>query len=258
MMGREKIRRILGGRSPAQFAKLPKETREKIFRRHLVRAAGNDDHSRDPVYPSDIRKEDPRIADGVMLRQEYFMGDDEVGRQLVDEARDIYYAKNWFKVDSNLLYEFMSDHFADGVPIPIESRVQNITVRVNIHDQRRPNDLDSDLGLEGCVAKDLRQLLKFTAAEKVEVMLWGSGNRNGYDLATQRKIKEISGVVAELIGQFGSKLRVIRAAGKEAVWIQSYWNEPSEDSQRNFWEGNATMYEAMQIQIQQWKRSAHE
>ena len=32
-----------------------------------------------------------------MLRQEYFMGDDEVGRQLVDEARYIYYAKNWFK-----------------------------------------------------------------------------------------------------------------------------------------------------------------
>ena len=25
------------------------------------------------------------------------MGDDEVGKQLVDEARYIYYAKNWFK-----------------------------------------------------------------------------------------------------------------------------------------------------------------
>jgi hypothetical protein len=32
----------------------------------------------------------------------------------------------------------------------------------------------------------------------------------------------------------------------------------SENSQRNFWEGSATMHEAMQIQIQQWKWSAHE
>jgi hypothetical protein len=60
------------------------------------------------------------------------------------------------------------------------------------------------------VVKDLRQLLKFTAVDKVEVLLWGSGNRNECDLATQRKIREISGVVTEPIRQLGSKLRVIR------------------------------------------------
>jgi hypothetical protein len=126
----------------------------------LVRSAENDDHARDPYYPSDIRKDDPRIADGVMLWQEYFMGDDDVGRQLVDEASDIYYGQNWLKVDSHLLCEFMSDYFRDGIPIPIESQVRIITMGVNIHDQRRPNDLDSDLGLEGFVVKDLQLWIK--------------------------------------------------------------------------------------------------
>ena len=49
---------------------------------------------RDPERRSDILNEDLRIADGVILRQEHFMGDNEVGRQLVEEACDIYYAKN--------------------------------------------------------------------------------------------------------------------------------------------------------------------
>ena len=77
----------------------------------------------------------------------------------------------------------------------------------------RPNDLDSGFSLESCVAPELRLLLKFTAMERVEVLLWGLGNRSGWDLATQRKIKEISGVVIELIMQFRSKLRVVCVVG---------------------------------------------
>jgi hypothetical protein len=86
--------------------------------------------------------------------------------------------------------------------------------------------------------------------DKVEVLLWGSGNRSGCDLATQRKIREISGVVTELIRQLGSKLRVIRQQGRRV--------SGSTHTRTTFWEGNATMHKAMQVQIQQWTRSAHE
>jgi hypothetical protein len=64
-------------------------------------------HTIPPTSANKIRG----YAGAFMLRQEYFTGDDDVGRQLVDEARDIYYGQNWFKVDSNLLCEFMSDYF---------------------------------------------------------------------------------------------------------------------------------------------------
>lgn len=123
MRATTKIRRILGGRSPAEFAELPKESREAIFHRHLV---GN--------RLSNDKGPDPKVMDGVMLRQQYFMGEDAVGRQLVEEARGIYYAWNEFTVDSEFLSEFIRDPLADGVPMAVESLVRNITVRVNIHD----------------------------------------------------------------------------------------------------------------------------
>jgi hypothetical protein len=115
----------------------------------------------------------------------------------------------------------MCDPLVDGVPLAIESLVRDITVRVNIHDPPGPNDPDS--GLESCVAQELRLLLKFTDAERVEILLWGAGEEGGCDLATQKKIREISGVVQELIRQLGSKLHVVRGAGQGVVWIHSYW-----------------------------------
>ncbi|KAH7154766.1 hypothetical protein DER46DRAFT_688861 [Fusarium sp. MPI-SDFR-AT-0072] len=40
----------------------------------------------------------PDIADGVLLRQQHFMGKDEVGKQLVKEAYDVYYGENHFNM----------------------------------------------------------------------------------------------------------------------------------------------------------------
>jgi hypothetical protein len=47
--------------------------------------------------------------------------------------------------------------------------------------------------LSSCVAQELRLLLKFTDAERVEILLWGAGEEGGYDLATQVKVREILG-----------------------------------------------------------------
>jgi hypothetical protein len=225
---------------------LPREGREKILRRYLVR-----DRTRNCDYL------DLEIEDGVMLRQQYFMGDDVVGRQLVEEAREIYYAENQFTVDSDILYDFIRDPFADGELMAIESLVRNITVRVNIHDHRGPYDPDS--GLESWVARELRLLLKFTGAEKITIWLWGPGAEFGGDPVTLLKIREIAGIVKELINQFTfGVVRVLRAAGTGSMVFNPFWLAPSEEARKNFQEGKATMQETMQIQIEEWTRPSHE
>ena len=39
----------------------------------------------------------PKIKDGVLLRQKYFVGK-EAGEQIVQEAREIYYRENRFTI----------------------------------------------------------------------------------------------------------------------------------------------------------------
>jgi hypothetical protein len=97
-MFQNQVQQMLGTRTPAQFSKLPAERRKAVFRSHLVQGGyvqieeGDDD---------DFFNED--IADGALLRQEYVMSSDDIGKQLVKEAREIYYAENTFTVRSHWL-----------------------------------------------------------------------------------------------------------------------------------------------------------
>ncbi|KAL7755377.1 hypothetical protein ACKLNR_014475 [Fusarium oxysporum f. sp. zingiberi] len=75
------IRRMLGGRTIAQFALLSLPDRRALLRRNLVQ--------QQPVLIDEADDDgslNPDIADGVLLRQQHFMGKDEIGKQLVKEA----------------------------------------------------------------------------------------------------------------------------------------------------------------------------
>src|SRR6266480_7151586 len=91
------IQWMLGGLTPAEFVELPLEERNEVYKRYLVKEDGyvqieeGDD--------SDFFN--PTIAKGVILRQEYFMGSDAAGRQIVQEARQVYYTHNIFTVRSH-------------------------------------------------------------------------------------------------------------------------------------------------------------
>lgn len=56
--------------------------------------------------------------------------------------------------------------------------------------------------------QDLKQLYEFTNAESISIEVRGGGALNGSDLRTQLKIKEMSGIVKELIMRFGDKLAI--------------------------------------------------
>lgn len=168
---RRKVRRMLGAKLPSEFIKLPIGKRQEIFRRYLVK---EDDY----VHIEEGDDDDffnEEIAEGALLRQEYFMGDDEAGKQLVKEARQIYYGENTFTVRSHWLCEFICDTLADGKPMAIEPLVRRIIVRVDvehIHDMDDFTSMSEDEAEGGeteksWVVRDLRRLLKFTNAELI-------------------------------------------------------------------------------------------
>ncbi|KFY93501.1 hypothetical protein V500_03678 [Pseudogymnoascus sp. VKM F-4518 (FW-2643)] len=111
------------GCHPSKCIKLPIEERQEILRRHLV----NEDS-----YVDDDDTYNKEIAQGVLLRQKRFMGDDETAKQIAKEAREIYYRENTFTVKSHQLCGFACDSLADGKPMAIEPLVRSIIVRVDL------------------------------------------------------------------------------------------------------------------------------
>ena len=95
MEHRAKVHQMLKGLTPAEFIKLTLNERKKVYRRYLVKEGyvqieeGDDDDFFNPA-----------IADGVLLRQEYIVGSDTASKQIVQEAREVYYTENAFTVRS--------------------------------------------------------------------------------------------------------------------------------------------------------------
>ncbi|KAJ9419385.1 hypothetical protein QL093DRAFT_2362343 [Fusarium oxysporum] len=134
------IRRMLGGRTVPQFASLSPLKRRDLFRQYLA----DDDGSLNA-----------KIADGVLLRQQHFMGKDETGKQLVKEASDVYYGENHFNVRLHWLCEFMTDTFGDyKIKVPIVPLIKDsITVIIDLYDviddfYLHEEGCDSDSGID--------------------------------------------------------------------------------------------------------------
>jgi len=255
-MFQNKVQQMLGTRTPAQFSKLPAERRKAVFRSHLVQGGyvqieeGDDD---------DFFNED--IADGALLRQEYVMGSDDIGKQLVKEAREIYYAENTFTVRSHWLCEFVRDTLADGKPMAIEPLVRRIMVRVDvehIHDMDNFEYMPEGETEKSWVVRDLRQLLAFTNAEWIGIEIWGGGALDGSDLGTQQKMKEMSGIVKQLIDRFGDAFTIKKIAREKALFhnLRPYWKPVSAAAKQRLKVGKASFEELMQIQIEEWTRQS--
>ncbi|KNB19327.1 hypothetical protein FOXG_16446 [Fusarium oxysporum f. sp. lycopersici 4287] len=125
------VRRMLQGRTVEEFSQLPLVQRKSVFRQHLVQPQrviieeGDDGHEMNPA-----------IANGVLLLQQLFMGKDEKGKQMVKEAREVYYGENEFLVRLHWLCEFQCDQYdIDTEPVPIAPLVRRLVVVTNLHDK---------------------------------------------------------------------------------------------------------------------------
>ena len=275
---------MLRGLTPAEFIKLPLEERNKVYRRYLVKGGyvqieeGDDDDSFNPT-----------IADGVLLRQEYMVGNDTASKQIVQEAREVHYTENTFTVRSHWLCEFVTDTLADGKQLRIEPMVRRIMVVVDldhIYGDNPDSDIDEaelfdaegkllspterrkaakKLGKKASkkstpAVRDLRRLLAFTQAEWIGVEIWGKGALDGSDLKTQLKIKEISKVVKELIAQFQDRFTIRKVQERlgnsysTAHDLKPYWEPPTVLAKDKFQRSIVSFQELMQIQIEEWTR----
>ncbi|KAJ6436770.1 alpha-L-fucosidase [Purpureocillium lavendulum] len=249
------VRKLLGGRTIADFARLPDNTRKATFRRRLVQPTpviieeGDDDDS-----------VNPKIADGVLLRQEYFMGDNDVGRRLVKEATETYYGENSFVVRCHWLGEFMADSLADSITsVQIAPLVRGtITVRADVRSHVASSNTDGGI-LEMCQWRRdwLEKLFGFVNASHILFVLFSDGPWDGRDPRTQRLLQDIAPVVKRLLAKFGERFDIIRQPSPASSRFQShrlYWTTPTEAARQGVAESKATFEQTMQLSIEEWAR----
>ncbi|OAQ57502.1 hypothetical protein VFPFJ_11747 [Purpureocillium lilacinum] len=251
----EAVLKLLGGRTIAAFARLPDDKRKATFRRRLVQPT--------PVIIEEGDDDDfmnPKIADGVRLRQEYFMGDDDVGRQLVKEATETYYGENSFVVRCHWLGEFMADSLADSItPVRIAPLVRGtITIHADVRSHVGSANADGGI-LEMCQWRRdrLEKLYDFVNASHIHFVLFGEGPLDGSDPRTQRLLKDIAPVIKRLLAKFGERFDIIRKSSTTSPRFQSlrpYWRAPTEAVRQRVAEGKATFEQTMQVRIEEWAR----
>lgn len=273
------VRRLLQGHTPADFVKLPLDQRNAVYRRHLVteRMVQIEEGDDDDLF-------NPELAKGVLLRQEYAVGEDEAGKQIAKEARETYYGQNTFTVRSHWLAEFIWDTLANKKPLRIEGLVRKIKVRVDVVNAWA--DDDKDLVTDGedvltselyslppverrrrererkklprmpRTARELRRLLAFEQAKWVSIEIHGTGALNSSDARTQKKIKDISSVVKQLIVKFPSQLAILWIEKRErqsiAHDLRPYWDTPSPEARERVRSSTASFTEVMQTRIEKW------
>jgi hypothetical protein len=265
------VRAMLGDRTVAQFSELPLEYRTQIFHKHLGQHRLVDEE-RDGDNMGDSNS-----AKALLLRREAFMGDDKTGKQLVKEAREMYYRENRFFVRLRWLCKFKWDRlggFCWGESeTSIATLVNSLIVEINLHD-----DFDQDfpgfpngktaegskdyvpiqIGAERAARSTqerLEDLFLFTNAKEITLVLRGGGLLDGSDLKTHQKIADISLIVKRLLAYFGDRFKIEKQLDRQPYpthSLRSYWDSPADSARRNVEMGEATTEQLMQVEIEDW------
>ncbi|KAH6949679.1 hypothetical protein BKA56DRAFT_499532, partial [Ilyonectria sp. MPI-CAGE-AT-0026] len=175
------------------FAALPKDTRRNGFRKCLV-------ENELIEFDGFVEWQHCKAIYTFLLFKEHLEGN-EIGQQLIQEARQIFYEENSFMLSSTLLQWFLSDPLGGWEKsTPVKSLVRDITIRV---DRRHCRGED--------MVPSLQEAFQFTDLERVSIEILDRGVPDGSDLATQETIKKITRVVKDLIGRFDERLQVLKA-----------------------------------------------
>lgn len=233
---RPQIRRLLGNRSTEEFLRLSLPQREGVLVKSqiakrgfvIVDEGGDDD---------DILN--PGMGEGVLLRQADLLGGDDVGRQICQEACQMYYGRNTFVVDSHWLAEFLGECARDGGTVqrlivqvhldhPYEDedddeawdeladgadtgdggkRPGSARRRHDLVDRGREEDFDLNFWESGRrqlpqTVQDLRHLFGLQSMERIQIRVVGGGSPDGSDLRTQSKVREMARVLTRLMKRF--------------------------------------------------------
>jgi hypothetical protein len=272
------VRRMLQGRTVEEFSQLPLMQRKSVFSQYLVQPQrviieeGDDDNTMNP-----------QIAEGVLLLQQLFMGKDEKGKQMVKEAREVYYGENEFWVRLHWLCEFRCDQYDFGIILPVAPLVRRLIVETDLHtgyDHEHDTDDNPLYPYDGIgdreenidpnhirpsadivarrTRKRLEELFLFINAEEITLVLRGSGPLDGSDTATRQTIADISVTVNRLIKFFGNRFAIEKWSNNtrspSTRSLVSYWNKPTDLTRRDVKEGRASFQQQMQMDVERWTR----
>lgn len=238
---------MLGEPTVNGFAALSKSDRRNTFRKCLV-------ENESIEFDGFVEWQRCKAIPIFLLFKEHLEAN-EVGQQLIQEARHVFYEENRFMMSSTLLDQFMGDTLGNwDNSVAVESLVRDIAIRVD----RRYCEGES-------LTPSLREVFRFTDPERISIEVLDRGVPDGSDLATQDTIKKISRVVKDLIEHFGHRLEVSKVLLWDADFkdgltiypvvyydIKSYWSPPDEAARERMWKGQALFEEVMQVQIAEW------
>lgn len=233
---------LLGNRTVTEFAQLEPAQQREVYRAHLLQ--------RDAILNmQDVGPGFSEMPDGTMLLQEYYMGYDDNGKQLVTASRKFFYRENIFTVPAHRLCDFVRDPLTNGNPVDVAQLVRKITVRVyDIDNPTAPKDEVVD-------GRGLHYLSRFINATQINIELRIGGAINGLDLTAQQMIKEVSGVVKMLIEKFEDKVWISTESivSLKRTNIRPYWDSPAVEAVEKMRQGRVcSSEELMQIQVAKW------
>ena len=241
------FQQVTGIRTPRLFAQLPKETRARLFRRHLVQV--------DEIYFNALLDHDFDGTDDSMgvrsalLRCKRFMGDDELGEQLREEARQIYFGENTFRIKYPSLTSFLEDDTRLELG-DIENMLKTVIVDIAADHflvRRRPiSGAEHETRTRG-----ITSLTRLRNATSVTIEVSGDGALDGCDSKTQTTILAMSRYIQEVIDHFGDRLIVDRKHTPTGARldIKHFWDKPTPEEIRNVEIGIAPFWELMRVQI---------
>ena len=237
---------------------MPWEEREAVYMQYLVSPKIIDYEGED--VPGHEMIASP-LFPGVLLRQEENVGADSEGQQIAREARQVYYMRNTFAVQSHNLGDFFIDQIEGGLPVSVEGLVRKILVKVDlehIYDTGTVPAPSKSLDEEGepWAALDLQRLLACKNAEWIKVEIRGGGPLDCSDLRSQMKIKEIAKVVQKLIAQFpGERFSIVKVwEDKSSYDLKPYWDgDPSvSNPYLEHCRDHLSFRQVMQMQVAGW------
>ncbi|KAL7940081.1 hypothetical protein V8C42DRAFT_338620 [Trichoderma barbatum] len=210
-----------GDRIERQLTTLEGEERATALRQYLVQP------SRPIIYDAAVHWThintafvSKMFAQGQQDHTHTCTADDEVAKQLLTEAAQIYYSSNRFVVRLHLLYDFLYNSIGP-VGIHESALVRDITVIITA-DLRKKTEKECQT-----MAMQLRYLSSCINAEKLVIEIAGGGDIAGIDWPTQETIRTIAPVLKDLISQFGDRLSVSNVSSNgKANNITSYWSKP--------------------------------
>lgn len=252
--GQTRFEKVTGVKTPLDFLELPKEKRDEVYRYYLVKVRDIYIESSEDSETDTDSDDEPQVDEGALLLRTSFMGDDEVGMRLIEEAYEIYYGENTFRVRHPSFSDFLYIDTHRDFKGEISNMLRRVVLEVctDYAMVLTPAEEDETYEGESDMRIELMTLTHIRQADSVVMEVLGDGMLDGSDGKTQTTLLQIADPVKDIIEHFGDRFTIKRVhlPTRLSINIRHYWNQPSPEAIHRVRSGFAPFEDLMQVQIQ--------